>query len=136
LSKARRNASKLGLMIVVIAEMLPQHDIIGSNNGKRPSQPDEKTRNILDATQALEAVVSRLVEALVNVRGVSTPRESKGCSFKEFYEHPFSMFKGNLNSGDAREWLTSLKELLRVMDCTKEQRVKYTAYKFSREARQ
>jgi hypothetical protein len=45
------------------------------------------------------------------------------------------MFTGNLNSGEAREWLTSLEELLRVMDCTEEQRVKYVAYKFSGEAR-
>ena len=29
----------------------------------------------------------------------------------------------------------NLEELLRVMDCTEEQRVKYAAYKFSREAR-
>jgi hypothetical protein len=56
-----------GLMIVVTAEMSPQHDIIGSNDGRRPSYPDEKTRNVLDATLALEAVASRLVEALVNV---------------------------------------------------------------------
>ena len=75
------------------------------------------------------------MEALVNIRGVPTPSESKGCSFKEFYEHLFPMFKGNLNSREARVWLTRLEELLRVMDCTKEQRVKYTAYKFSREAR-
>jgi hypothetical protein len=81
--------------------MSPRHDVIGSNNGRRPSQPDEKTRNVLDTTQALEAVTSRLVEALVNVRGVPTPSERKGCSFKEFYEHPFPMFKGNLNSGEA-----------------------------------
>jgi hypothetical protein len=52
-----------------------------------------------------------------------TPSGGKVCSFKEFYEHPFLMFKGNLNFGEAREWLTSLKELLRVMDCTEEQRV-------------
>jgi hypothetical protein len=45
------------------------------------------------------------------------------------------MFKGNLNSGEAREWLTSLEELLRVIDCTEEQRVKYAAYKFSGEER-
>jgi hypothetical protein len=99
-------------MIVVIEEMSPRHDVIGSNDGRRPSQPDEKTRNVLDATQALEVVASRLVEALVYVRGVSTPSERKGCSFKEFYEHPFPMFKGNLNSGEAREWLISLEELL------------------------
>jgi hypothetical protein len=80
-------------------------------------------------------MAGRLVEALVNVRGVPTPSKSKGFSFKEFYEHPFPMFKGNLNSGEAREWLTSLEELLQVVDCTEEQRVKYAAYKFSKEAR-
>jgi hypothetical protein len=88
-------------------------------------------RNILDATQALEVVASHLVEALVNVRGVGTPSGGKGCSFKEFYEHPFPMFKGSLNSREARVWLTRLEELLQVMDCTEEQRVKYAAYKFS-----
>jgi hypothetical protein len=46
------------------------------------------------------------------------------------------MFKGNLDSGKAREWLTNLEKLLQVMDSTKEQRVKYAAYKFSRKARQ
>ena len=46
------------------------------------------------------------------------------------------MFEGNLNPREAREWLTSLEELLQVMDCIEEQRVKYVAYKFSREARQ
>jgi hypothetical protein len=92
-------------MIVVTAEMSPRlrHDVIGSNDGRRPSQPDEKTRNILDATQALEAVASRLVEALVNVRGERTPSGGNSCSFKEFYEHHFPMFKGNLNSGEARD---------------------------------
>jgi hypothetical protein len=65
-------------------------------------------RNVLDATQALEAVASHLVEALVNIRGVPTPSGGKGCSFKEFCEHLFPMFKGNLNSEEAREWLTSI----------------------------
>jgi hypothetical protein len=122
-------------MIVVTVEMSPRHNIIRSNDGRRPSQPDERMRNVLDATQALEAVASHLMEALVNIRRVPTPSGGNGCSFKEFYEHPFPMFKGNLNSGEAREWLTSLEELLRVMDCTKEQKVKYAAYKFSGEAR-
>ena len=80
-------------------------------------------------------MASCLVEALVNVRGEGTPSEGKGSSFKEFYKHPFPMFKENLNSGEARVWLTRLEELLRVMDCTEEQRIKYAAYKFSGEAR-
>ena len=122
-------------MIVVTAEMSPRYDVIGSNDGRRPSQPDGRMRNVLDATQALEAVASRLVDALVNARGKGTPSGRKGCSFKEFYKHPFPMFKENLNSGEAREWLMNLEELLRVMDCTEEQRVKYTAYKFFRGAR-
>jgi hypothetical protein len=66
----------------------------------------------LDATQALEAVASRLVEALVNARGEGTPSGGKGYSFKEFYEHPFPIFKGNLNFGEVRDWLTNLEELL------------------------
>ena len=116
-------------MIAVTAEMSPRprHDIIGSNNGRRPSQLDEKTRNVLKAIQALEAVVSCLVEALVNVRGEETPSGSKCCFFKKFYEQPFPMFKGNLNSREERDWLTNLEELLLVMSCTEEQRVKYAA---------
>jgi hypothetical protein len=122
----------------VTAEMSPQtrHDVIGSNDGRRPSQPDERMRNVLNATQALKTVASSLVEALVNVQGEGTPNGRKGCSFKEFYEHPFSMFKGNLNAGEARKCPMNLEELLRVMDCTEEQRVKYATYKFYREARQ
>ena len=80
----------------------PLHNAIGSSDCRRPSQPDERTRNVLDATQALEAVASRLIEALVNAQGVFTPSGSKGCSFKEFYEHHFPMFKGNMNSREAR----------------------------------
>jgi hypothetical protein len=101
-----------GLIIIVTIEMSLRHDVIGSNDGRGPSQPDEKTRNILDATQALEVVASRFVEVLVNVRGEETPSGGNCCSLKEFYKHHFPMFKGNLNSGEVREWLTNLKELL------------------------
>jgi hypothetical protein len=80
-------------------------------------------------------MASSLVEALFNVQGKGTLSGGKGCSFMEFYEHHFPMFKGNLNSGKAREWLMSLEELLRIMNYTEEQRVKYAAYKFSEEAR-
>jgi hypothetical protein len=45
------------------------------------------------------------------------------------------MFKGNLNSREARDWLTNLEELLRVMDCTEEQKVKYAVCKFFGEAK-
>jgi hypothetical protein len=69
LSEIWHSAPKLGLMIIVTTEMSPRHDIIGNNDGRRPSQLDERTRNVLDTTQALEVVASRLVEALVNVRG-------------------------------------------------------------------
>jgi hypothetical protein len=49
-------------MIIVTAEMSPRHNIFGSNDGRRPSQPDEKMRNVLDTTQALEVMASCLVE--------------------------------------------------------------------------
>jgi hypothetical protein len=37
LSEARCSVLKLGLMIIVTAEMSPQHDVIVSNDGRRPS---------------------------------------------------------------------------------------------------
>jgi hypothetical protein len=52
LSEAWCSTLKLGLMIVVTTKMSPQHDIIESSDSRRPSQPDERTRNVLDATQA------------------------------------------------------------------------------------
>jgi hypothetical protein len=120
------------MMIIVTVEMSPR---LRHDDGRRPSQPYEKMMNVLDTTQVLEAIASCLVEAFVNVQGEGTPTGGKGYSFKEFYEHPFPMFMGNLNSGEARVWLTRLEELLQVMDCIEEQRVKYAAYKFSGEAR-
>lgn len=53
-----------------------------------------------------------MVEALVNIRGEGTPGENKCCSFKEFDEHHFPVFNGNLNSGEANDWLMNLEELL------------------------
>ena len=32
-----------------------------------------------------------------------TPSRGNGCSFKEFYEHSFPMFKRNLDSREARD---------------------------------
>ena len=68
-------------------------------------------------------MASRIVQALVNVRGEGTPNGGKGYSFKKFYEHHFPMFKGNLNPREAKAWLTNLEELLRVIDCIEEQRL-------------
>ena len=59
-------------MTVVTTEMSPRHNVIMSSDGRGPSQLDERTRNVLDATQALKVVASHLMEALVNVRGEGT----------------------------------------------------------------
>ena len=94
LSNARRSASKVGADdrcdCKGVTTIKTRHHWEQQCNGRRPSQFDERTRNVLDATQALEAVASHLVEALVNVLGEETPSGGKGCSFKEFYKHPFS----------------------------------------------
>ena len=65
----RLSEAEYELMIVVTVEMSPRprHDVIMSSNGRRPSQPDERMRNVLDATQALKAVAGCLVEVLVNI---------------------------------------------------------------------
>jgi hypothetical protein len=55
-----------------------------NRHDKKPSQPNEKTRNVLDATQALEIVAIILVKALFNIRGERIPSGKKGYSLKEF----------------------------------------------------
>jgi hypothetical protein len=81
LRKARCSTLKLGLMIVVTTKMSPRHNVIGSNDGRKPSQLDEKKRNILDVSQALEAMASHLVKALVNVQGENS-KWRKGLLFQ------------------------------------------------------
>ena len=80
-------------------------------------------------------MASHLVEALVNIQGVPTPSGGRVILSRSFMRILFPMFKGNLSSREARVWRTRLEELLQVMDCTEEQRVKYVTYKFSEEAR-
>lgn len=89
----------------------------------------------MEATQAIETVAIFLVVALVNIRGEGTSSGRRGCHFKEFDEHPFPMFDGNLSPTRVKNWLMDLKELFRAMDCIEKQRIMYTAYKFHEEAR-
>jgi len=81
-----------------------------------------------DATQALKKVTRLLVEAFVNVRGEGNPSGRQCCSFKDSDEHPFLVVKGNLNTERAKNWLMNLEELLQAMNCTEEQRIRYTTY--------
>lgn len=45
--------------------MQPRLDNVGSKYGKEPSEPVIERRNILDANQTFEIVISLLVEALM-----------------------------------------------------------------------
>jgi hypothetical protein len=57
-------------MIVVTLEMSmqPRQDDMGNKYDKEPSQPDERTRIVLDTTQSFETVANLQVEALINIR--------------------------------------------------------------------
>jgi len=89
--------------------MQPRRDDVGSKYGEGPSQSDGRTRNVLDATNAVEKMASLLLKALVNIQGERTPSGKKGCSFKEFDEHHFPLFKGHLNPKGAKNWLMNLE---------------------------
>jgi hypothetical protein len=41
---------------------------MGNKYDKEPSQPDERTRIVLDTTQSFETVANLQVEALINIR--------------------------------------------------------------------
>jgi hypothetical protein len=61
---------------------------------------------------SLMKVASLLMETLVNIRGEETPSRKKGCSFKEFDEHPFPVFRRNMNSQGSKKWFMDMVELL------------------------
>ncbi len=73
----------------------------------------------------MEIVANQLVGAVTNIQGGGTQGEKRGCSFKEFNEHPYPTYDGNLRSIRVESWLMNIEELLTVTDFTTKQKVKY-----------
>ena len=63
------------------------------------------------------------------------PIEGTGCSLKDFCSHHFVSFDGRGDHISTKNWLNDMEELLATTRCTNEQKVAYTAYKLTGEAK-
>ncbi|XP_057972622.1 uncharacterized protein LOC131160757 [Malania oleifera] len=57
------------------------------------------------------------------------PVVDRGCTFQQFTQANLSVFAGGPNPIVVEDWVQEIEKLLRVLECTKEQNVKYATYK-------
>jgi hypothetical protein len=84
--------------------------------------------------QTMDAI-SQLVSALDRDRMARHPAAESGYSLKDFYHHKPDSFDGTGDHISADNWLNDMEELLNLTSCTKRQKVMYTTYKLSGEAK-
>ena len=85
-------------------------------------------------SQVMDAI-SQLVSALDHDRLARQLVEGTECSLKDFCSHHSASFDGRGDHISAENWMNDVEELLATIGCTNEQKVTYTAYKLTREAK-
>ena len=88
----------------------------------------------LQESQVMDAI-GQLVSALDRDKVARQPAEGTGCSMKDFCSHHSESFDGRGDHISVENWLNDVKELLASTGCTNEQKVAYTAYKLTGEAK-
>jgi hypothetical protein len=73
--------------------------------------------------------------ALDRDRLARKPVEGTGCFLKDFYSHYSASFDGRGDHISAENWLNDVDELLATTGCMNEQKVAYTAYMLTGEAK-
>jgi hypothetical protein len=88
----------------------------------------------LPGSQVMEAI-GQLVSAIDCDMVVRQPVDGTGCSLKDFYSHHSESFDGKGDHTSTENWLNDVEELLATLGCNNEQKMAYTAYKLTREAK-
>ena len=60
----------------------------------------------------------------------------QGCTFEKFNRQRPPIFEGQPDAVAAENWVLQIEKLMEVMNCTKEQRVKYATFYLSAGAEQ
>jgi hypothetical protein len=89
----------------------------------------------LDMAQMFQAMAKQFVTAITNLRREAPREEERGCPFKRFERLHIPSFDGKRDLMECENWLTDVEEILRLAGCTEEQKVQYTAYRLSGEAK-
>jgi hypothetical protein len=106
--------------------------------GERSVHPEPVDIPIDEATllgsQVIDAI-GQLVSAINHDRVARQPVEGTGCSLNDFCSHHSESFDRRGNHICAKNWLNDVEELLATLGCTNEQKVAYTTYKLTGEAK-
>jgi hypothetical protein len=78
---------------------------------------------------------AKLVSALDHDRYTRQLVRGTRCSLKDFCSHHSECFDGRGDHISTKNWLNDVKELLATNRCTNEQKVAYTTYKLTGEAK-
>jgi hypothetical protein len=84
-----------------------------------------------DMTQMFQAMARQFITAITDLRSEVPREEERGCPFKRFERLHIPQFDGKRDPIECKNWLTDVKEILRLAGCTEEQKVQYTAYRLS-----
>ena len=79
--------------------------------------------------------ISQLVSTLDHDKVARQPIEGTRCSLKDFCSHHSKSFDGKGDHISVESWLNDVEELLATTKCTNEQKVAYTTYKLTGEAK-
>jgi hypothetical protein len=105
-----------------------EHDELEIEHNEVPTRPPSPNgRGHFNAAE----IAWHLAEAIARIPQPARRAEQPGCSFKDFCAHHFRTFDGSQGCIAAESWITDIEKLLKVTACTDEQKVMYTAYKFT-----
>jgi len=107
---------------------------IMSEGGKESSQ-GSGNENFQNMAQMFQAMTREFVTAITDLRRDAPREEERGCPFKRFERLQIPSFDGKRDPMECENWLIDTEEILRLAGCTEEQKVQYTTYRFSGEAR-
>jgi hypothetical protein len=93
------------------------------------------TETAPDMAKMFQAMARQFVTAITDLKREVPCEEECGCPFKRFERLHITPFDGKQDPIECKHWLTDVEEILRLAGCTKEQKVQYTAYRLSGEAK-
>jgi hypothetical protein len=82
-----------------------------------------------------QEMARQFVAAITDFRGEAPRDVEQGCPFKRFERLNIPMFDGKQGPIESENWLVDVEEILQLAGCTEEQKVQYTTYRLSGEAK-
>ncbi|XP_057958385.1 uncharacterized protein LOC131151153 [Malania oleifera] len=97
---------------------------------------DTSSEEDIDTSKVLWGIVCQVMaEMKKEPKEQNHPLTGQGCSIKEFMRMNPPAFVGGLDPVAAENWVQEIEEIMIVLNCTDEQKVRYAAFKMIGEAK-